>query len=118
MNRRYLLLAGLLLVAACSTTAVYRSPDAGMVELEPLLAAEIAEDGVRIRVLSTGCTAKEDMAFFVERDGERASVAFGRRKPDRCKAAPQPMDLSFTWAELGLRPGQPVAVINPLAARR
>jgi len=118
MNRRHLLLAGLLLVAACSTTAVYRSPEAGMVELEPLLAAEVAEEGVRIRLISNGCTAKEDLAFFVERDGVRAAVAFGRRKPDRCKAAPRPMDLTFTWAELGLKPGQPVAVINPLSADR
>lgn len=116
MTRRHALLAALLLVSACATKAVYSSPDAGMVELEPLLAAEVLDDSLIIRVTSNGCTAKADFAFFVERAGNRVAVAFGRRKIDVCKAAPQAMDIAFSYSELGLKRGQSVAIVNPLAA--
>ncbi|HYE47724.1 MAG TPA: hypothetical protein VEA44_18295, partial [Caulobacter sp.] len=109
------LLAALLLVSACATRAVYVAPDAGMVELESLLGAEVRADALVIRVTTTGCTAKEDFAFFVERQGDRAAVAFARRKVDRCKAAARPMEIAFSYAELGLKPGQAVAIVNPLA---
>ncbi|MBI1405153.1 MAG: hypothetical protein GC145_03390 [Caulobacter sp.] len=117
MTRRHALLAALLLVSACATKAVYSSPDAGMVELEPLLAAEVRSDALVIRVRSNGCTRKEDFAFFVERAGNRVAVAFGRKKIDVCKAAPRPMDIAFSYEELGLKPSQSVAIVNPLAAR-
>lgn len=117
MTRRHALLAALLLVSACATKAVYSSPDAGMVELEPLISAEVRADTLIIRVTSTGCTAKEDIVWFVEKAGGKAAVAFGRKKLDACKAAPQPMEIAFTYAELGLKPGQAVAIVNPLAAK-
>jgi hypothetical protein len=117
MTRRHALLAALLLVSACATRAVYSSPDVGMVELEPLLSAEVRADSLVIRVTSTGCTAKEDFAFFVERQGNRVAVAFGRKKMDHCKAAPRPMEIAFSYGELGLKPGQAVAIVNPLAGR-
>ena len=117
MTRRHALLAALLLVSACATKAVYSSPDAGMVELEPLISAEVRADSLVIRVTSTGCTAKEDFAFFVERQGNRVAVAFGRRKMDHCKAAPRPMEIAFSYGELGLKPGQAVAIVNPLSGR-
>ncbi|ATQ42034.1 hypothetical protein [Caulobacter mirabilis] len=117
MNRRHLLIAGALLLAGCATTAVYTAPDAGMVELEPLLAASVAEGSLTIRLLSTGCTSKEAIAFFVEKSGGRHAVAFGRRKLDRCKAAPTPVDLTWSFEELGLPKGAWVAVVNPLGGR-
>ena len=117
MTRRHALLAALLLVSACATKAIYSSPDAGMVELEPLVSAEVRADALVISVISTGCTAKEDIAWFVEKAGGKAAVAFGRRKIDICKAAPQPMEIAFSYAELGLKPGQAVAIVNPLAGR-
>lgn len=117
MTRRHALLAALFLVSACATKAVYSSPDAGMVELEPLLGAEVRADTLVIRVTSTGCTAKADIAWFVEKAGNRAAVAFGRKKLDACKTAPQPMEIAFSYAELGLKPGQAVAIVNPLAAK-
>lgn len=115
MTRRHALLAALFLVSACATKAVYSSPDAGMVELEPLLGAEVRADMLVIWVTSTGCTAKEDFAWFVEKAGNRVAVAFGRKKLDACKAASRPMEIAFSYAELGLQPGQAVAIVNPLA---
>lgn len=118
MNRRCFLIAAgaTLLLAACTTNAVYSSPDAGMVELEPLIAASVAADSLTIRVMSNGCTAKADFAWFVERKANRFAVAFGRRKIDACKAVARPVDLTFGFAELSLPKGAAVAVVNPLAA--
>lgn len=117
MNRRSLLIlsGASLLLAGCATMAVYSAPEAGMVELEPLVAASIADDALTIRVMSNGCTAKEDFAWFVERKANRFAVAFGRRKIDACKAAARPVDLTFTFGELGLPKGAAVAVVNPLS---
>lgn len=116
MNRRVFLIAGTLLLSGCATTAVYRAPDVGMVELEPLLAASVGEGGITIRLTSTGCTSKESMAFFVEQGGGRYAVAFARRRLDLCRAAPTPVDLNWTFEELGLPKTAKVAVVNPLAA--
>lgn len=119
MNRRVLILAGAtLLLAGCAHRSVYSAPDVGMVELEPLVAASVAADSLTIRVISTGCTAREGFAFFVERGNGRYAVAFARRKLDLCKAAPTPMDLTWTFAELGLPRGAAVAVVNPLGGAR
>jgi len=117
MNRRHLLLVGALLLSGCATTAVYSSPDAGMVELEPLLAASVAADSLTIRVLSNGCTAREGFVFYVERGAGRYAVAFARKALDRCRAAPTPVDLTWSFAELGLPKGAAVAVVNPLRAK-
>lgn len=116
MNRRHLLILGALLLAGCATRSVYSSPDAGMVELEPLLGVQAGSDALTISVLSNGCTAKDGFAFFVERKANRFAVAFGRKRLDVCKAAPTPMALSWTFAELGLPKGAEVAVVNPLGA--
>jgi hypothetical protein len=116
MNRRHLLIAGSLLLSGCVTKAVYSSPDAGMVELEPLLSASVAEGSLTIRVKSNGCTAREDFAWFVERKANRYAVAFGRKKIDACKAVARPLDLTWTFAELGLPKGAAVAVVNPLSS--
>lgn len=115
MNRRCVLILGALLLSGCATTAVYSAPDAGMVELEPLLAASVSADSLTIRVVSTGCTAKESFSFYVEREAGRHAVAFARKTLDRCRAAPRPVELSWTFAELGLPKGAAVAVVNPLS---
>lgn len=118
MNRRSLIIAGAgtLLLAGCAPRAVYSSPDAGMVELEPLIAASVAADSLTIRVMSNGCTTKADFAWFVEGKANRYAVAFGRRKLDACKAVARQVDLTFGFAELGLPKRAAVAVVNPLRA--
>ncbi|MBP7705365.1 MAG: hypothetical protein KA105_08820 [Caulobacter sp.] len=117
MNRRLFVIAGTLLLVGCATPTVYSAPDVGMVELEPLLAASVAADALTIRVTSTGCTAKDGFAFFVEKGGGRYAVAFARRRLDLCKAAPTPVDLTWSFEELGLPRGAAVAVVNPLGPR-
>ncbi|MES2033767.1 MAG: hypothetical protein V4466_06305 [Pseudomonadota bacterium] len=117
MNRRHLLILGMLLLSGCAAPIVYASPDAGMVELEPLLGARVDADALTIRVASSGCTTKDGFAFFVERRYRRVAVAFGRKRLDVCRAAPTAIDLTWSFAELGLPKGAVVTVVNPLAAK-
>ena len=120
MTRRLFVLAALAL-GGCATA---RAPPASvapargpLAELEPLYAAKAGREGLTIQVASNGCTAKADFAFYVERRGEAATLAFGRRHVDACKSfARGQTELAFTWDELGLAPRTPVFLLNPVAA--
>lgn len=111
MNHRLLLFLGAMLLAGCQSV-----PSEDLIEVvsaEPLLAASVAGDTVTIRVMSTGCTTKESFLFFTEAVDGRQAITFARRKPDTCKAAPRPVDLTWTFEELELPKGASVAVVNP-----
>ena len=116
MNRRLFLLAALA-VSGCATTAppVVAPAASGLTELEPLYRADAGREALTISVASNGCTAKADFAFYVEKKGEAVTLAFGRKRLDRCQSfAMGRADLVFTWAELGLAPRTPVFLLNPL----
>jgi PBP1b-binding outer membrane lipoprotein LpoB len=119
MNRRFLLLAGLVLLGGCASVPPPMPAPAGapFEELEPLLAARAEGAALTITVSSNGCTKKEDFAVFLERKGNAVQLAFGRRRIDVCRAAPRPLELTFTWAELGMAAAGPVFLLNPLEAR-
>ncbi|MNT05059.1 hypothetical protein D3C71_1393650 [compost metagenome] len=74
-------------------------------------------DGQRLNVVvgSNGCT--EASSFEVKiRDDEPAELSLIRRAPDLCKAlVREGVTVSWTYAELGLTPGQPVRVLNPIS---
>ncbi len=113
MNRRWVL-AGLLGVAGCATLPPPRlavRQDAVFEELEPLYLVHAGRDGLTIRVASRGCTDKADFTFYREAD----RLAFARKALDVCRSAGGQVDLTFSWAELGLRPGAEVRLLNPLA---
>lgn len=119
MDRRAFLLAALAL-AGCATAGPPQrlAPSAApLAELEPLFSARAGREALVISVGSNGCTTKDDFAFHLERRGEAATLAFARRRIDTCKAfARGRAELAFTWQELGVRPGDPVFLLNPLAA--
>jgi hypothetical protein len=119
MNRRLFLLA-VLALGGCATAGpapkVAASPGP-LAELEPLYSAQAGREALTIRVGSNGCTAKADFAFYVERRGEAVTLAFGRKRVDRCKSFVMGhADLAFTWEELGLAPRTNVFLLNPIAA--
>lgn len=119
MNRRWLMIAGLGLLAGCATSGapVLHPAQAAHPELEGLYAARAGREALVIEVASNGCTAKPDFAFYVERAGEAATLSFARKRLDSCRSfAIGKTELSFTWAELGLDPRRPVFLLNPLAA--
>jgi hypothetical protein len=119
MNRRLFLLAALAL-AGCATAPpkVLAPPGSALEELEPLYAAAADHEALTISVASSGCTAKADFVFYLERRGGSVSLAFARRRLDSCRSFPTGgTELSFTWAELGIAPRTPVFLLNPVVAR-
>ncbi len=92
--------------------------DQGTTRVEALEAVrQVDFDGQRLNVVvgSNGCT--ETSSFEVKiKDGEPAELTLTRRTPDLCKAlVPEGVTVSWTYAELGLEPGQPVRVLNPIS---
>jgi hypothetical protein len=119
MHRRFLLVASLVLLSGCASSRAPVLAPAGtpLAELEPLFAAQAGREALTITVASNGCTRKEDFAFFVERHGEAVRLAFGRRQLDRCQSfAPGKVELTFTYAELGVERRSPLFLLNPLIA--
>lgn len=118
MNRRLLLIAGLSLLAGCSTDGppAFQVSEAAHPELEPVYSAVAGREALTIQVASSGCTKREDFAFYVERDGATMTVSFARKKLDPCQSfAMGKTELSFPWAELGIAARAPVFLLNPLA---
>jgi hypothetical protein len=114
MDRRGFVLAALAL-GGCATMAPPAAAPGPLGELEPLYAVESGRQGLTIRVATAGCTARPDFAFYVDRRGGAASVAFARKRVDVCKTAPGQAEVAFTWAEMGLAPRTPVFLLNPIA---
>ena len=117
MHRRFILIAGLVLLAGCAgqVPPVLAPAGSPLAELEPLYSAAAGRDAIVIEVASGGCTAKADFAFFVERKEGAIPLAFGRKRLDPCQSfAIGKTKLSFTYEELGLAGRQPVFLLNPL----
>ena len=117
MHRRLLLIAGLSLLAGCATPTappILAPAGSALGELEGLYSASAGREALTIRVASSGCTKKEDFAFFVERRGDAVTLAFGRKRLDPCKSfAMGHTDLTFSYAELGIGPRTLLFLLNP-----
>jgi len=121
MHRRALLLGGLL-AAGCGWVVTPRAQtanaEAGLELLEPIYAVSATPTGLSVRIATNGCTTKSDLAFYVRHSDSQTTIAFGRRQAERCKPRSAPagqVDLAFSYVELGVAPGTPLAVLNPLA---
>ena len=105
-------------LAGCATTArpvlLPAAPDETWAELEPLAIVETGADSLTIGVRSEGCAAKTDFVFRVDRRAGHAVVAFARRRVETCKGPVGRVNLRFGYDELGLQPGEPVVIANPL----
>jgi hypothetical protein len=117
LDRRRLLTAGLLLAlggcAGGGVTLVVR-PGQETGELETLKGAQAGATGLALKVLSHGCTTKADFTFYAGRDGHARTIAFARRRLDVCKAAPNVVEVNFTYDELGLAGARTVRLLNPV----
>ena len=74
-------------------------------------------DGQRLTAVvgSNGCT--EASSFEVKiKDGDPTELSLTRRTPDLCKAlVREGVTVSWTYAELGLKSGAAVRVLNPIS---
>ncbi len=114
------MLAGSAVVlAGCATAArpvlLPAAPDEIWAELELVAIIESGPDALTIGVRSRGCAAKADFVFRVDRRGGHAVVAFARRRVETCKGPLGQASLRFGYDELGLHPGEPVVIANPIS---
>jgi hypothetical protein len=81
---------------------------------EVIRQARFADGALVVRVDSNGCTQASDFEVSVEGEAP-AKITLRRTKADMCKAlAPDGVELRWTYADLGLEPGTPVRIVNPL----
>ena len=114
MERRgFLLATGAAMLAAPAISQ--DAPEPTPAELEPVHKVIADRHGLTVRVTTHGCTTKADFAHFTEPKGLATTLAFARRRLDRCRGAIAQVDLVFSYEELGLTPDQPVMVLNPIA---
>lgn len=117
MDRRLFLLTALALAGCATVRAPPAPPGPPYGELEPLYSAVAGREALTLTVASSGCTAKADFVFYVERRGGTVAIAFARKRLDTCKSfAMGRKELAFSWAELGLDPRTPVFLLNPVSA--
>lgn len=108
------MLAGAALALSGCAGAPMLKPGETLPELERLLAVVADEGGVTITVASRGCTRREDFVFRGEPRGHDQAVAFARRRLDVCRVPDAaPASLRFSLAELSLKPGQNLVILNP-----
>ena len=105
-------LAALLLLAATPAWASYDIPP-----IEPVYAVTAGRSGVTVRLASGGCTRKADLTVALSTKPPRPLLLIARRRPDACRTSPGgAVDVVWSYAELGIKPGQAFSVANPLVA--
>lgn len=84
-----------------------------------VFAAAVHQNRVSFRVTSNGCTDKTYFDTDVdERSGDRFIVSIDRTKRDMCRAfLPEGVELSYSFAELGLPDGADVTILNRVRRR-
>lgn len=81
---------------------------------EAIREARFADGALVVRVDSNGCTQASDFEVAVA-DNTPTEITLRRTKQDLCKAlAPDGVELRWTYADLGLEPGTPARIVNPL----
>jgi len=82
--------------------------------IEPIYGVTVGPQGVTVRLASHGCTTKADLTVAVAKNPPRPLVLFARKHPDACAASATPVEVVYTFDELGLDPGQAFSLANPL----
>lgn len=110
MPRRLLpLIAAFLALAASAAQA---RPDAQPQRAETVYGARFDERGLTLRVPSNGCTRKEHFSLRVS-PGRETRVLAVRTRPDLCKALVRGgVEVTWSHAELGIRRGALVRIMN------
>lgn len=83
--------------------------------IEPVYGVTASGAGVTVRMASNGCTRKSDLTVALSKGQPRPILLVARRRPDACKT-PGQVEVTYSWDELGLKPGQAFSFANPLVA--
>lgn len=80
--------------------------------------AEIQGDRVAFTVSSNGCTTRDFFEADVRERSGRHFVEIDRIRTDTCRAlVPEGVEVSWSFAELGLADGADVELVNPVRRR-
>jgi hypothetical protein len=110
--KRALIGAGLALAPALSVAAV----------IPPIISINgirATPQGVTVRVPPLGpgaCTPQRTFLTMALDKGAGGVTLLIAARPAQCRARGTAADVSWTWQELGLKPGEPVRIANPLVA--
>lgn len=63
---------------------------------------------ITIKVVSTGCTSKDDFQFLVKDE----NITIIRKKKDTCKAMPEEVSFTYNLKEAGIDPNKPFKILN------
>ena len=100
-------------VPAPETTPV-AAPAQAAPPAEAIRSARFEDGALVVRVDSNGCTQTADFELSVV-DGAPADITVRRVREDLCKAlVAEGVELRWTYADLGLEPGAPARILNPL----
>jgi len=54
---------------------------------------------ITLRVMSSGCTKKEDFSFSIT---DEPMISVTRVRADKCRAMPKPIEFHYSFIELGI----------------
>jgi hypothetical protein len=85
--------------------------------IEPVYGVIAGPTGITVRMPSNGCTKKSDLTAAISNNPPRPMILIARKHPDTCQSfAAGRVEITYAYAELGLKPGQPFSFANPLVA--
>jgi hypothetical protein len=104
------------LIAAAMVTA--QAP-AGIPQLMPVFGISAGDRGVTVQLAPAGCNpTKSDFTIAISKSADRPTILIARRNRANplvlCKGQPASVDITWSYADLGLSSGQPFSVANPL----
>jgi hypothetical protein len=106
-----------LLIAVLALAA--DAPPGGVPPLMPVYGVSTDSRGVTVELQPAGCnTVKSDFIVAISKAVERPTILFARRRASSslvaCTALPRTVALTWSYDDLGLKPGQPFSLANPL----
>jgi hypothetical protein len=98
---------------------IIRQPPGAVPALMPVFGVSTNERGVTVDLPPFGCNpVKSDFTVAVSKSADRPTVLFTRRNRANslvlCKSQPREIAITWTYDDLGLKPGQQFSLANPL----
>jgi len=98
---------------------VLRQPPQGIPQLMPIYGVTADGRGVTVELAPAGCSpTKADFTVAISRSADRPTILVARRGRGSslvlCSGQPAKIDITWSYADLGLTAGQPFSLANPL----